>query len=282
MTESRFRRTARRSGSRPPRWPWASQRTGPPRPWRSRLRPPPLAPAPRPHEGPGEGRAIGDDQTLDLRRCLQPVVIHGERDGLGQLPPEHEGARELDCVACPQRMTDQQGPRLERDQRRELDHPQGGEVQLEGGQRSIALGGGKSTLSAPPRESGSDLDRRQPSRRRRARREPASHAGAVLFPDVALDQRARVEIADQNRSSRPSTTAWVAEAPLDRTARRGPRSPRAGRLTRPAASSLSSRPSRVSALARRPRSSATGIPRSVRPGCVRLPARAAGRSRAAS
>src|SRR5262249_15716481 len=146
---------------------------------------------------------------------------------------------------------------------RELDERQRAKVLPNLRDRSITLLSGKGTFAAAPREGGDDLDLGES----RSGGEPcfqqrSNRVAARLF-DVALHERARVEVDDQIRSSRSSRMASLRGAPRPAIAEKGARAVVVSRATTARSASSWRRCDKSSTAMGRGRSSATGSPRSV-------------------
>jgi hypothetical protein len=201
-------------------------------------------------------------EALGAGRGSQTMIESHQWHPFRQSFAQIQAAGKLNCIGCAQHMPSQKEPRQRGDLGNELDDVKSGEIVGQGRNRPIAVGRREIALAGAARERGSDLDLRQAARRGISRREQASDASAAAFGDVALDERAGVEVADQKRSSRSRSSVPVTGSPATRIGvNRASRCE--GGVTHPRAASLASRPAREAGVASIRRSSATGWWRSV-------------------
>jgi hypothetical protein len=144
----------------------------------------------------------------------------------------------------------------------ELHENPGGQVGVQPLQRTIALCCCERPLAFAAGECRGDFDGRQSARGDAAGSELSADTGAAGFLDVTLRQSARIEVANQNRSSRSSPTAPARDPPRLRIGRNVGTPSRVGSVTVPFVDSLRSAEDNESSAASG-RSSATGSPRSV-------------------
>ena len=98
---------------------------------------------------------------MKIFRCSrrpQPIVESREREAVASLALQIDAACELNGVAGPQSVTHKQGLSIGRQLRRHLDDDPGAQVGVQGGDRAIALGCGKSAFARATRRGGCDFD----------------------------------------------------------------------------------------------------------------------------
>lgn len=148
--------------------------------------------------------------------------------------------REVNRIVCSERVAGQKGTRRSNDLGRDFDDLETGHVIVHGSDEAVSFAARERPLPGSPSKRRSDLGDGQAIRCARDAFEKTPHEIRMLLEHVALHERARVEVSNQNRSSRSSKIVWDTGDPGMTMGSKGGSDALELRVSSPEASSTSS------------------------------------------